>query len=60
MFFEAKRPRGGATRQGKNLGDRVSGEDDGHRANAKEQEMGLMRDNKNRDSLNGNWTCSQR
>ena len=33
---------------------RVSGEDDGHRANAKELEMGLMRDCEKGDDVNFN------
>jgi hypothetical protein len=35
--------------------ERVSGEDDGHRANAKELEMGLMRDCEKDDNVNYNF-----
>ena len=48
-----------AERRGKNLGPRVSGEDDGHRANAKELEMGLMRDSEKGDDVNFNLVCPQ-
>ena len=60
MFFAAKRPRGAVKRRGKNLGSRVSGEDDGHRANAKKPEMGLMRDSWKGDDVNYNLVCLQR
>ena len=45
-------------RRGKYLGERVSGEDDGHRANAKELEMGLMRDSGKGDNVNYNFGMS--
>ena len=42
-------------RDGENTwGMRVSGEDDGHRANAKELEMGLRRDGDKGDDMNYN------
>ena len=44
----------------KTWGPRVSGEDDGHRANAKELEMGLMRDSWKGDDVNYNLVCLQR
>ena len=48
-------------RDGENTcGERVSGEDDGHRANAKELEMGLMRDSWKGDQHDCSWICSQR
>ena len=38
----------------KTWGPRVSGEDDGHRANAKKPEMGFMRDSEKGDDVNFN------